>query len=99
MKKSGNVKESTIKAFDGTVLFRPDGRGHYNALWTRDFCCMLEGLSKYIPHEDAVNAYYFIIERQREDGAIPDGLEPEGTPCYHVFGQKPLPITPNSQLR
>jgi hypothetical protein len=26
-----------VKAQDGTVLYTPDGRGNYAALWTRDF--------------------------------------------------------------
>ncbi|MEM2240487.1 MAG: hypothetical protein QXL27_09365 [Candidatus Bathyarchaeia archaeon] len=83
------VNKSMVKAFDGTTLFRPDGGGHYNAFWIRDFCYMLEGLPGYITHEDAIRAYFFIVNRQRDDGAIPDRVELDGRPFYQVLGSKP----------
>ncbi|MGQ9596476.1 MAG: hypothetical protein ACUVQY_05690 [Thermoproteota archaeon] len=90
------VNKSTIKALDGTTLFRPDGGGNYNAFWTRDFCYMLEGLPGHIPHEDVVKAYFFIMNRQRGDGTIPDRVGLDGTPFYSVIG--PNPPTDNPQF-
>jgi hypothetical protein len=93
------VNKSMVKAFDGTTLFRPDGGGHYNAFWTRDFCYMLEGLPGYIPHEDIVQAYFFIINRQRDDGAIPDRVELDGNPVYQVLGLKPPTDNPQFAVK
>ena len=93
------VSKSMIKAFDGTVLFRPDGGGHYNALWTRDFCYMLEGLPGHIPHEDAVRTYFFIVNRQRDDGAIPDRVDSDGRPFYQALGLKPPTDNPQFAVK
>jgi len=38
-----------IRAKDGTVLYCPDGKGHYAALWTRDFSYMVENCPDMIP--------------------------------------------------
>ncbi len=46
--------------------------------------------------EDAVRAYFFIVNRQRDDGAIPDRVDPKGRPFYQVLGSKPP--TDNSQF-
>ena len=35
------LKGCQVEAKDGTVLFMPDGSGHYRALWTRDFAYMV----------------------------------------------------------
>ncbi|MEM1507860.1 MAG: hypothetical protein QW145_04405 [Candidatus Bathyarchaeia archaeon] len=93
------VNKSIIRALDGTTLFRPDGGGQYNAFWTRDFCYMLEGLRGYIPHEDAVQAYFFIVNRQRDDGGIPDRVEPNGRPVYQVLGSKPPTDNPQFAVK
>lgn len=93
------VDKSMVKASDGTTLFRPDGGGNYNALWTRDFCYMLEGLPGYIQHEDAVQAYFFIVNRQGEDGAIPDRVGLEGEAYFNVFGPKPPTDNPQFAVK
>jgi hypothetical protein len=93
------IDKSVVKAFDGTKLFRPDGSGNYNAMWTRDFCYMLEGLPGYISHEDAVRAYLLIMNRQRGDGTVPDRVDLDGRPKYIVeIGHATKPPTDNAQF-
>lgn len=93
------VDKSMLKASDGTVLFRPDGGGNYNALWTRDFCYMLEGLPGHIAHDDAVKAYFLILRGQREDGAIPDRVDADGKPYYNVLGTSPPTDNPQFAVK
>ncbi len=93
------VGKSMMKASDGTMLFRPDGGGNYDAFWTRDFCYMLEGLPRHIPHENAVQAYFFIVNRQREDGAIPDRVGLDGKPFYNVLGSNPPTDNPQFAVK
>jgi glycogen debranching enzyme len=71
-------------ADDGTVLFRPDGAGHYDAMWTRDFCYMLEGAGKLMDPGEALAAIDYLIAGQREDGAIPDRRQPDGVSVYRA---------------
>ncbi|MBM3498174.1 MAG: hypothetical protein FJX74_05840 [Armatimonadetes bacterium] len=91
-----------IEAHDGTVLYTPDAGRHYGALWTRDFCCMVEGAPRLIPTEHIAAGIDYLLHRQREDGALPDRVEPDGTPIYcagppHApLGEKPP--TDNPQL-
>jgi tetratricopeptide (TPR) repeat protein len=93
------IRKCLLKASDGTTLFRPDGGGNYNALWTRDFCYMLEGLPNLIPHDDAVKAYLYILNRQRRDGAIPDRVDPDGKPYYNVLGSSPPTDNPQFAVK
>lgn len=88
------VNKCSLKASDGTTLFRPDGGGYYNALWTRDFCYMLEGLPGFIRHDDAVKAYLYILSHQREE-ALPDRVGP----YYNVFGSNPLTDNPQFAVK
>ncbi|MEM3079443.1 MAG: hypothetical protein QXF21_03915 [Thermoproteota archaeon] len=100
VKEAGKlVGKCLLKASVGTTLFRPDGGGNYNALWTRDFCYMLEGLSGFIQHEDAVNAYLYILNRQRSDGVVPDRVSPDGEPYYNVFGSNPPTDNPQFTVK
>ncbi|MBO3809399.1 MAG: hypothetical protein FGF50_07380 [Candidatus Brockarchaeota archaeon] len=93
------VDKCLSKASDGTTLFMPDGGGNYNALWTRDFCYMLEGLPGCIKREDAVEAYFYIVSRQRGDGAIADRVGINGEPYYNVFGLKPPTDNPQFAVK
>ena len=69
-------------ADDGTPIYRPDASGHYDALWTRDFCYMLEGAGNLIDPAEALTGIDFILSRQREDGTIPDRVTASGEPIY-----------------
>ena len=42
-----------VRADDGTLLYTPDGRGNYRALWTRDFAYMMHGAGDLIPPDNA----------------------------------------------
>lgn len=80
-----------VKARDGTTLYTPDGRGNYRALWTRDFAYMVENAGDLIPTQDVEACLRYLIRGQRSDGAIPDRVDPEGTPIY-VAGSPEHPI-------
>jgi hypothetical protein len=75
-----------LVAADGTVLFRPDGSGHYNALWTRDFCYMVEGAGHLMDPAEILAAIDYLLAGQREDGVIPDRRQADGTSVYMVGG-------------
>jgi len=80
-----------VTADDGTVLYTPDAQHHYGALWTRDFCYMVEGAPRLIPHEHLAAGIDYLLRRQREDGAIPDRVEPNGEAVY-CAGPKAAPL-------
>jgi hypothetical protein len=69
-------------ADDGTVLFRPDGAGHCDALRTRDLCYMVEGAGKLMDPGEMLAAIDYLIAGQREDGVFPDRRHADGTSVY-----------------
>lgn len=71
-------------ANDGTPIYFPDGSGHYAALWTRDFCYMVEGAGRLLPPQEILAGIDFLLAGQREDGVIPDRVEADGTPVYQA---------------
>ncbi len=71
-----------ITAADGTILYTPDGWGNYQALWTRDFTYMVENAGYLIPPGEVESCLRFLLQGQREDGAIPDRVRPDGVPVY-----------------
>jgi len=93
------VRGSVIEAHDGTKLFTPDGSAHYRALWTRDFYYMLEGCPEAFQDEEVMAAYRYLLNGQREDGAMPDRVQADGLAVYKPggvgHGIGPLPATDN----
>jgi len=90
-----------ITAHDGTVLYTPDGQGHYAALWTRDFAYMVENAFDLLPRENIRKAILYLLNSRREDGCIPDRVQADGLAVYsagpvnHPLGDPP---TDNSQF-
>ena len=76
------AKGSILSAHDGTVLFTPDGSAHYRALWTRDFYYLLEGCPEAVASDRAEAAFLYLLEGQREDGAMPDRVQADGLAVY-----------------
>jgi hypothetical protein len=70
------------EADDGTPVYFPDGSGHYAALWTRDFCYMVEGAAQLIPPEEILAGIDYLLAGQREDGTLPERVQADGTPIY-----------------
>lgn len=85
------LDECRFTAHDGTLLYTPDAQRHYAALWTRDFTYMVEGAPRLLPIGDIRAGIEFILRGQRNDGAIPDRVEPDGTPVY-LAGPKDRPL-------
>ena len=80
-----------ITAHDGTTLYVPDGRGHYAALWTRDFAYMVLNSGHLMPLEDIAACIQYLIKGQRADGVIPDRVTPDGRAVY-VAGPENQPL-------
>lgn len=79
------------KAYDGTVLFTPDGVGNYDALWTRDFGYMVEYCGDLMDPEEIRGCIEYTIARQRADGWMPDRSELGGDAEY-AAGAKGSPV-------
>ncbi|WP_165226221.1 hypothetical protein [Aquisphaera insulae] len=71
-----------ITAGDGTTLYTPDGKAHYRALWTRDFAYMVENAGDLIPARDVEACLRYLIRAQRDDGTVPDRVQPDGVAVY-----------------
>lgn len=80
-----------IPASDGTILYTPDGKGNYRALWTRDFAYMVIYAGDLMPPDNVEAAIRYLIRGQREDGAVPDRVRPDGVPIY-VAGPDENPL-------
>lgn len=78
-------------AYDGTVLFTPDGVGNYDALWTRDFGYMVEYCGDLMNPADILGCIEYTIRRQRDDGWMPDRSEAGGDAVY-AAGAKGAPV-------
>ena len=70
------------KAHGGTILFTPDGKAHYAALWTRDFAYMVEHAGDLMSLDEIRAALVYILRKPRADGAIPDRVQPDGLAVY-----------------
>jgi len=89
---SGNLIHACRKAaFDGTVLFTPDGVGNYDALWIRDFGYMVEYCADLMDLNEIRGCIEYAIAGQREDGWLPDRMEAGGDAVY-AAGAKGFPV-------
>jgi len=84
------MKEATLKQLEGcrikgaggTWLHTPDGVGNYKALWTRDFCYMVEYAGDLMDPNEIKASIIYLLRGQREDGCIPDRVNVAGQPVY-----------------
>lgn len=88
---SGLIEGCKKTAFDGTVLFTPDGVGNYDALWTRDFGYMVEYCGDLMNQDEIRGCIEYTIKRQRSDGWMPDRSELGGDAEY-AAGAKGSPV-------
>ncbi len=77
------IKNSRIRADDGSILFTPDGVGHYGALWTRDFAYLVENGSEFLEGSEVRAAIDILFAGQRGDGAIPDRVNRWLVPFFY----------------
>lgn len=91
-----------VMASDGvTTCFNPDGVGHYGAMWTRDFCYMVEGFPEGITHDELWRAVEYLIGGVSDDGVAPDRVQMDGQAVYcagWIDDPIALPATDNSQF-
>lgn len=89
-----------IKATDGTMLFTPDGEGHYAALWTRDLAYMVENGFDLFTLPEIKGTILYLLAGQRSDGCIPDRRQADGLAVYsagpvnHPLGDPPTDNSP-----
>jgi len=76
------IQGCRVPAADGTVLYTPDGKGNYRALWTRDFTYMVENAGDLMPAAEVEAAIRYLIHGIRADGATPDRVQPDGLAVY-----------------
>ena len=82
-KVTRSILEGCVMVSSGGVrLYTPDGKANYHALWTRDFAYMVHGAGDLIPLEDMIACVNYLIGGAREDGWIPDRVEPDGFARY-----------------
>jgi hypothetical protein len=89
------------RAHDGTILFTPDGQGHYGALWTRDFAYVVENAYDLLSPVEIRAAIAYLLRGQRADGCIPDRVRVDGRAVYSAGAvSSPLggPPTDNAQF-
>ena len=88
------LRGGTVMADCGTKLYTPDGFGFYKALWGRDFAYILQSAGEFIPEEEMKAAIEFLMAGAREDGWVPDRVEPDGVARY-TAGDAHFPASPN----
>lgn len=71
-----------VTAHNGVTLFTPDGKGHYPALWTRDFTYMVEYAGELMQPDSIRAAIDYLLDTAAFDGWIPDRTYADGTPWY-----------------
>lgn len=69
-------------AKDGTPIYFPDRSGHYAALWTRDFCYMVEGAGHLLDGGEILAGIDYLLAHQSPEGLIPDRVQADGTAVY-----------------
>jgi hypothetical protein len=92
------LRECTVKADDGTVLYTPAGGSHYRALWVRDFTYMVEYAGELVPAAHVEACIHYLLGQVREDGAPPDRVLPNGAPVYAALQGLVLPNIDNAQF-
>ncbi len=78
----GLLRDCRTQAEDGTWLYVPDGRSHYQALWTRDFAYMADYAGHLIPAEELRACVEYLLRGLREDGVAPDRVDVRGHAVY-----------------
>ena len=71
-----------VRGKGGVWLYTPDGRGHYRALWTRDFEYMVEYAGDLLDPNHIKAAIEYLLAGQRSDGCMPDRVTVTGRPVY-----------------
>lgn len=85
------IENCKAKAYDGTILYTPDGISSYNALWLRDFSYMVEYAGSAIPQTDIAACIRYAIRHRREDGWMPDRVTGDGIGIY-AAGEMGSPV-------
>ncbi len=80
------VDAARVRADDGTWIYTPAGSGKYTGIYMRDFCYTVEGAGSLMPPEEIKAAIEYLLARQREDGTMPNRVNPDGSAVFVVHG-------------
>ncbi len=67
-----------IQGKGGVWMHTPDGVGNYRALWTRDFCYMVQYAGDLIDPNEIKKSIRYLLSGQRPDGCMPDRVNAAG---------------------
>jgi hypothetical protein len=76
------LRGSRMQGAGGVWLHTPDGIGSYAALWTRDFQYFVEFAGDLLEPDEVKASIKYLLDRQREDGCIPDRVNIAGKGVY-----------------
>lgn len=96
------IKTVTSKLINGCVaetdggirLFKPDGMGRYQAVWTRDFAYMVEYAGELMNKDDIYFNLKYLMDHASPEGWIPDRVQPDGYVSYRIDREE-CPQGPN----
>ncbi len=95
------LEAARVEASDGTIIYQPDGSDKYSGMYIRDFCYAVEGAGHLLRPEEIAAAIDYLFDRQREDGVMPNRVDPDGTAIYVVNERNEAlaqPPTDNAQF-
>ncbi len=95
------LEAARVEASDGTIIYQPDGSDKYSGMYMRDFCYAVEGAGHLLRPEEIAAAIDYLFDRQREDGLMPNRVDPDGTAIYVVNERNEAlaqPPTDNAQF-
>ncbi len=78
------LETASVTADDGTTLITPAGSGKYSGMYMRDFCYTVEGCGHLMEPGEIAAAIDYLFKRQREDGLMPNRVEPDDRVIYVV---------------
>ena len=70
------------------LLHTPDGIGHYKGMWIREYYFIARYAGEFVSDANMKASIQHILDRQREDGCIPNFVRFDGRPVYTVGGKK-----------
>ena len=81
------IEGCQIEGASGVILHSPDGIGHYKGIWIRDYYYIARYAGEFVSDANMKASIQHILDRQREDGCIPNKVQFDGRPVYSVGGK------------
>jgi len=81
------IEGCQIENDSGVLFHTPDGIGHYKGMWIREYYFIARYAGEFVSDANMKATIPYILDRQREDGCIPNKVQFDGKPVYKVGGQ------------